>query len=348
MFCNMSKVFSRVSTREIYSNRLARIAVFSGLSVSLAYLVGLWIPIVDPIIAAITALISVRPTFHASMRESWGQVIGTVIGALFSIVFVSFLGFNILTLAFMIAFSFFIAWILKIGEEGAVAIGVTVILVAGPLFGDVDSIEGRLFGVVLGVACGLAGSFFVTPGKPHNRALKASEQYVKQSSILLRKVAVSLSEGVLSKDDADKWVTESQKLVSEMDVAKKDAEDAVSGAKWSPLLGRKETIEVLAEVNKNQDVVSTVHNICIDAVEAIRKGKTFKPSEAETISNLLMGTVASIEEHLGNIEKADEIYQHISESSVSEIKSLNDTQAIMLGGSIARDATKIKKALTED
>lgn len=338
--------FKKLTPKQIYRNHLIRIAIFSALSVSLAYMIGSLIPVVDPIIAAITALIAIRPTFHASVRESWGQILGTFVGAAASLIIVSFTGFNIFTLAVMIVISFFIAWILKIGEEGAISIGVTVILVAGPLFGDYDSIEGRLFGVALGALCGLTASFFVTPGQPHRRALDASMVQVRRSSVLLHKIALRLAEGSLDGKESEEWLAEVEDIVEKSEKARKEAEDAVKGAKWSPLLRKNETIDVLDEVLKNQEVVFTVKSICEDAIQSATSGKKFKGKVALTLSNMLLNTVANINEH---INETDNIiyYDEVVTSEISTLKNLDDTQAIILGGSIARDATKIKQALSD-
>jgi uncharacterized membrane protein YccC len=120
-----------------------RLAVLSALAAAVAYGIGAALPMVSPVVAAITALISVRPTFHASLRESLLQVLGVVVGAGVALVAFAALGWSALALGIALLAVFGVARLLRLGEEGAVAVGVTVILVAGPRL-DAEAVETRL------------------------------------------------------------------------------------------------------------------------------------------------------------------------------------------------------------
>lgn len=340
----MFKSVRKIPAYKVYLNSFVRIAFFSALGAGLAYLIGSFVPLVDPVIAAITALIAIRPTFHDSMRESWGNIIGTFVGALISIVIVSFAGFNFFTLSLMILLSFLIAWVLRIGEEGAIAVGVTVVIVAGPLFGDIVSIEGRLFGVIVGALCALAVSYFVTPGKPHRRAVAASLEEVRHSYVLLEKVAYRLNEGISGDNDASEWMNEVNAINDRMILIKNNAEEAVKGSKWSPLLRRKETVEALNEVLANQDIVLNVRSICEDAAYLVRSGNNFNSDVYKKIAKMIKMTVGHIKQHVEGGADSRE-FDNVDTSEFTAFKNINDTQVIILGGSIARDSAKIKRAL---
>jgi uncharacterized membrane protein YgaE (UPF0421/DUF939 family) len=159
------KKLKKINPRNLYRSHILRVGIFASLSSATAYTIAVFIPWVDAPVAAIIGLAALKPTFHATLRESFQQIMGTVIGAVFGLALVGLLGFNVFTLIIMITISFLVAWWLKLGEVGAITIGLTLILVTGPL-SNLASIEARLFGVILGSLTAIVASYFILPGTP--------------------------------------------------------------------------------------------------------------------------------------------------------------------------------------
>src|SRR5438034_9109436 len=131
------------------SRPYVRLAVLSAAAAAAAYGIGSVLPMVSPVVAGVTALIAVRPTLHASMQEALRQVLGVVIGAAVAFGSLEMVGFSVVSLFVALVVCFVVAAWLGLGEDGATAVAVTVVLVVGPHF-STEAIEARLSGVVVG------------------------------------------------------------------------------------------------------------------------------------------------------------------------------------------------------
>ena len=174
------------------SRPYVRLAVLSAAAAAAAYGIGTALAFVSPVVAAITALVTVRPTLHGSMQEALRQVLGVVIGAAVAFASLEMIGYSALTLFVGIVTCFVAAAWLRLGEDGAAAVAVTVILVVGPHFSS-EAIETRLFGAVVGSLLALLTSYFTRPGTPHGRALTEVVDEAGRTAALLAGIADTLS-----------------------------------------------------------------------------------------------------------------------------------------------------------
>jgi len=117
--------FSPDSFRARLSRLLPRTALLSALAAAAAYGIGSAMPMVSAVVAAITALIAVRPTLHASIQEALRQVLGVVIGAVVAFAALELVGFSVVALFAAILVCFLVAGWLRIGDDGALAVGLT-------------------------------------------------------------------------------------------------------------------------------------------------------------------------------------------------------------------------------
>lgn len=347
----MSKIKRKVSLKSLYSNRALRLSVLTGLSASFAYLLASLIPIADPFIAAITGLVAISPTFHNSIKSALAETLGVVLGSAVGLVFINWLGFNLVTLAVLIIIAYLISWGLRLGNTVAVPIGVTMILVCGPLLDNVVGIEGRLLGVVIGASCALVASYFVLPGQPHERALKEMRKESLKAAELLSRIAQKLPNGFVSSYEANQWLEESQSLTEASKEHLEEAKDAVRGAKWSPMLSRKETSKYYKQVKSLNRAIMAVNSICADLKNYIDSDAQLSDQLVATISSLLKTTsehitaeVNNVDTHTGKLTLTSSL-QKKKRETIETVKTMDETQAIMLGGSIVRDATIIRDSL---
>lgn len=341
---------SKLALRTLYNNKALRLAVLTGLSSASAYLIASLVPLADPFIAAITGLVAITPTFHNSIKSASAETLGVIIGSVVGMFFINWLGFNVLTLAMLITLAYLLSWGLRLGNTAAVPIGVTMILVCGPLLDDVVGLEGRILGVLIGAACALMASYFVLPGQPHQRALRKIRQDSIQAAELLSRVSQSLSEGVLTSEQAYEWLEESQTLTEHSKEHLEEAKDAVRGAKWSPVLSRKETSKAYKKVKNLHKIIFSVNSICEDLTvyaENNKMSKKFSRQLGDLFRTTCEHIIAETEEvdlKTGKLILSNTV-ENQKRETIETVKDMDETQAIILGGSIARDVTRIRESL---
>lgn len=341
----------KLSLRTLYYNRAVRLSVLTGLSASVAYLIASLIPVADPFIAAITGLVAISPTFHNGIKSAFAEMVGVVLGSIVGLVFINWLGFNLFTLAMLIVIAYVISGALRLGNTVAVPIGATMILVCGPLLDNVVGIEGRMLGVFIGAACALVASYFVLPGKPHERALKEIRNESLKAAELLSRIAQKLTSEFVSSYEASQWLNESQALTEASKELLEEAKDAVRGAKWSPMLNRQETNSYYKKVKSLNRAIIAVNSICADLKNYIDSDAELTEELVSTISNLLKTTsehinseVKNVSTHTGRLN-LNTALQSKKRETIETVKNMDETQAIMLGGSIVRDANIIRDSL---
>ncbi len=335
-----------------------RLAALSAAAASAAFALGAALPHVSPVVAAITALISVRPTFHASMQEALRQVLGVLIGAGVAFVVMMVAGYSAIALFVAILACFVLAWALKLGEDGAISVGVTVILVVGPFFNTV-AIETRLLGAALGSLVALGVSFFTRPGAPHDRALTDVVAQADTSSGLLAEIADTLArtQGRVPPEMARTWHERAEHVVEATMAIRAEAEDALGGSRWSPMIRRDEAAAVLEQVLLTEDTALTVLNMCDDLLDAAGRTQPLPPVLAATLSDVLRATAGAIHQQSQSaLERPAEplhddtgtvLTAHATRrDATAAVRTMDDTVPLLLGGSMLRDSEKITDALS--
>lgn len=349
----MRKKLQRLHPKRLYRNQILRLATLSATSAGVAYLTASLVPWIDAYIAAVFALAAIKPTLHASMKESFQQIIGTVLGAVFGIILVALLGFNIFTLIIMVAVAFLIAWRLRLGETGAVMMGVTIILITGPI-NELQEIEARLAGVILGSLFAIVASYFMLPGKPNERVIEASMRLSKQATTLLNTIAYRMREREhkISINETEHWNETVEIIMNEVLTVKTEAEETVKGVKWSPLLKREEAAQALEHINNTENIVLIIRNIVNDINITISGGNRLPDTVAINISEVLLTTSEKLEEATNSEVNLDTSELSKIENkklkALDSIRNVDNTQAITLGGSLIQDASKLEETLKQD
>lgn len=331
-----------------------RLAALTAVAGTAAFAVGGTIPNTSAITAAITAMVSIRHTFHDSIRDSVTQVLGVMLGGTVAYIAMKLIGFNALVIFLAIGSCFVVARLLRLGEEGALAIAVTVILVLGPTI-KAEKIETRLYGVLVGVVIAMATSYFVRSGSPQERALKAGVAQSRAMSELLHEVAMTLADGSaeVSRPQAAKWLVRAEVIAQEVDTIRAQAESAVAGATWSPMIDRQEALAVAKQIEMTQATAETVVNICRELVLTFGKSHKLPTLLASALSGILNATAFVIEEQAEVALAApaahadDEVFDQKRDEAIKDLRVLDETQPLFIGGSIIRDAEKISDILAD-
>jgi uncharacterized membrane protein YgaE (UPF0421/DUF939 family) len=84
----------KVTLADLINAPYFRLATLTTIAGTLAYFIGANLPLVSGVSAAITAIVSVRHTFHDSAQESFLQILGVVIGGTVAFAAMKLIGFN--------------------------------------------------------------------------------------------------------------------------------------------------------------------------------------------------------------------------------------------------------------
>ena len=346
----------KVTLIDIISAPYFRLASLTTLAGTLAYFIGANLPMVSGVSAAITAIVSVRHTFHDSIRESFFQILGVVIGSTVAFAAMRLVGFNSVVVMFAIFTCFATARLLKLGEEGAIAIAVTVILVVGPNV-TTSTIEQRFFGVLLGASFATVASYFVRNGSPQDRALKAGIEQSFALSALLNAIAKALTEndGTVDPKFASRWLARAEFIANEIAEIKANAQSALAGSAWSPAIDYADAKAVVEQIGLTEATASTVLNICRELVLTSGSSQQLPALLAAALAGVLSATAEVIsdqaeiaEDNPADIQHEDlEDWQDQRAKAIKELRNLDDTQPLLIGGSILRDAEKITEILSD-
>lgn len=343
--------------KTIYTAYAVRVTVFGTLSAIVAYFIGSLIPFVSPVIAAILALSAIKPTFYDTVRESIRQVVGTFFGAIFGMIFIALFGFNLLTLSIIIVIAFATGWLLRLRAEGGITIAATVILVSGPLLGDIESIEERLFGVILGTLCALVASYLIMPSYPHKRILQTTLEEGEKIGKLLKKIAKRFPQDKISTEEAENWIIEINTITDDVKNNREKIRATLKDAKWAPMLRKKDVENVVDQVGITMNNANNVRSICEAIYKAVENNATIPSKVKEDISVMLLEAAKGIktQNKLAFKEPAEKISVEQTEyiknkrkKLASEIKNIEDTQAILLSGTLLHETTNIKDSISVD
>jgi uncharacterized membrane protein YgaE (UPF0421/DUF939 family) len=332
-----------------------RLAVLSAAAAAVAYALGVATPHVSAVVAAITALVTVQPTFHASMKEALRQVAGVVFGATLAFAAIQLVGYSALSL---LATIIGLARVLRLGEEGAAAVAVTVILVVGPQF-STEATEARLFGVLLGSALALVTSYFIRSGTPEGRALADLVVQSDRTAELMATMAERLPDptGSVPRWVVRRWRDEAEDILQSVVAIRQSAQDAVAGSRWSPAIDRQRAEAVLRQARITERTASTLVSMCRDLVVAAERDEPFNPGLASSLSAVLQATAEAIgqqskqardhpAEPLAELTGPIKVARSARTDAAAHVRHLDDTRPLLLGGSLLRDAEKISEALS--
>ena len=343
-----------VTLTDVINAPFFRLASLTAIAGTLGFFIGSKYPNVSATTAAITAVVSVRHTFHESIREGFMQIIGVLVGAFVAFTAIQTVGFNSIIFLFAITSCFFIARLFKLGEEGAIAISITTILVLGPYVSS-EKIETRLFGVLIGSALAMVVSFFVARGQPQERALKDGLQEARELARVLYEISKAFSTGTekIMPAQGRKWLARIEHIQSDVEEALVNAQSAVAGARWSPMIDRKEAEAVLKQLEMTHETVETAVNICRELIMAFGRPGLLPDDLSSAVAEILDATADLIYNQAKAAEEdpadkiSDDDFEESHAKAVADLRNLDDTQPLFIGGSILRDAEKIKDILGE-
>ena len=200
-------------------------------------------------------------------------------------------------------------------------------------------------------------SYFVRKGSPQDRALKAGIEQSFALSALLNSIAKALTEndGKVDPKIASRWLAKAEFIANEIDEIKANAQSALAGSAWSPAIDHAEAQAVVEQIELTEATAGTVLNICRELVLTSGSSQQLPALLAAALAGVLSATAEIIsdqaeiaEDSPADIQHEDlEDWQDQRKKAIAELRNLDDTQPLLIGGSILRDAEKITEILSD-
>lgn len=339
----------------------ARFAAVASLSAAVAYLIGSLAPMVASVPAALAAVVSVRPSFHEGLREASVQVLSTIAGGVLAAVLTVTLGPGVVTLTLAVMAAFTLGWLFKVEMATAATIAATIIIVIGTNATS-DAVWGRLWGVAVGALIAVLASLYASPGVAAARTLDSAIALASRLAAQLENVGRALqlhgqgSVGVAT-TDIRRWLESIEQLGRELEPVRREAEVLVQGSAWSPLTRQADAQAVLRQVLLIEVTSETATNMCRDLL--ITPPALMPASLVSPIGDVFVASARLLRDQLsvahdapasrlpaGSVPGSTDLLEAQSRT-MREVRSLDDTAPLILGGSVARDAMKIHMLLTQ-
>lgn len=334
-----------------------RAVFFAALSAVLAFSIASTAPqFINPTIAAVLSLSSIKTSLNDTVKETIKQTAGSFFGALLGIVLVQFVGFNLVSIVVIVVVSMLVGFLIRLHIVGGLAIAATAILVSGPLFGDFQSIEQRVAGVIVGALCAFFVSWFMAPWNPRKRLLDVGLRLGETLVALMDEISGKYRKNtVITIKQVDVWLDSVDEVESALRTTRREAEQLLKDSRWTPFVkgtDAEHVYEQLSIVKANASALKTVvlaienaveHKVQLSALAAKRIAKLIQVSRNGIFEQL---QIAQVNPGAGVDADVEETIRLRRSKLADEMTQMDDTRAIMLGGTLMHEATKIKDLIS--
>jgi len=320
-----------------------------------AWVAALLLDLSSPVPAAVGAVITVALSLNRSMRTGLSLVGATAVALVVAYVLYQVWGLHVWTVGVLVIVSLVVGRLMRLGPEGSLQIPATALFVyvMGEALTD-DLIISRIVATLLGVAIGLVFSFVAHPERPEERMTERLAELGNRLGGLL--VAMGeVSEVSLGRRQATEWLTEARKLAVETRQLGEEIEELGLGRRFS--VGSERNVgraiqDQFALLQQTSDHVNTIARGLFDATSG---GSVRLP---EGVGQMLSSTGAAIAVHADSLDRAiasDDPPTGVLEAlvvvkeertrSVAELKGMDDTGALLLGGALVNQVDQMAKRL---
>ena len=320
-----------------------------------AWVAALLLGIEAPVPAAAGAVITVALSLNRSMRTGLSLVGATAAALLVAFALYQWWGLHVWTVGVLVIVSLVIGRVLRLGPEGSLQIPVTALFVY--FLGEAltnDVIVTRIVATLLGVAIGLAFSFVAHPERPEERMTEQLSEIGGRLGALL--VAMGhVSGDRLTRRQSTEWLTEARALAVETRHLGGEIEELGLGRRFSVGSERAVGRAILDQYSLLQQTSDHVNSIARGLFDATSRGSVRLP---EGVGQMLSSTGEALSVHADSMERALtdsdpatgvlaalEVVEEERTRSVAELKEMDDTGALLLGGSLVNEVDQMAKRL---
>jgi uncharacterized membrane protein YgaE (UPF0421/DUF939 family) len=290
------------------------------------------------------------------VKETIKQTAGSFFGALLGITLVSLLGFNLLSLGVIVVVGMVMGFIIRLEVPGGLAIAATAVLVSGPLFGDFQSIEQRVAGVFVGALFAFIASWFIVPWNPGASLLRRSIDAGYKVTDLMDEIAKKYRKNrTISSKTVAAWLETIEKQEQDLRSLKNSAKQLRTDSRWTPFVRAKDAENVYQQVSITKANASAMKTVIYGIENSVEHDVVLTPEAAKQVAKLLSVASVGAREQLAvaELQPAANVQEDVAEiirerrsRMADEIANMTDTRAIMLGGTLIHEVTKIKDIIS--
>lgn len=309
----------------------------------------------NPVPAAVGAVLTVALSLNRSVKTGVSLVVATATALLVAFALYQVWGLHVWTAGVIVAVSLIIGLAMRLGKDGALQIPATALFVY--VMGDGltdDVIIHRILATLMGVVIGLAFSFVAHPERPEDRVTEQMTDIGGRLGDLLTQIGRTTAEGCTRRDAAE-WLTTSRALAVEVRKLGDTLDDLALGSRISVPAGAQRRTRGQAirdQFMMLQQTTSQVNDIARGLFDATARGDVSIPT---SVGAMLTSTGAAIGIHAEamsrtideggdpptGVLRALDIVVEDRSRSVATIKGLDDTGALLLGGSIVTEVDRM-------
>lgn len=271
---------------------------------------------VPPMVAAITAVLTVQSNLHKASGEAITQLVGTAVGAVLALALAHTVLPDALAAGLAVTGAFLVARMLRLGEEAAVLLPITALIVLGPGLAEAtaaDRLGATLIGAVIAVVCSLLSE----RSTPLEHAEDLVTGLADGTALLLSDVAAGAAGGH-DIDQALGWLERARELNVEVDAVRAACQEAVGFARWYPKASQAEAAALYARFLAVEHTVVSVRAVTRTLVEAAERNV---PLPGPAVGVALEAAARATEAHAAAALPVDE-----------ELMDTQELEAVSSGG----------------
>jgi uncharacterized membrane protein YgaE (UPF0421/DUF939 family) len=329
-----------------------RRTVVTILAASSAWAIGSMFNGADALVATILVLVTLRLSLHASMNEAIGQLLGVAVGVLVAFATSEAFGASLISVGLIVTASLLLSRGLRLGDEGAVNIAITSLIVLGPGL-ETDTAVDRLIGTLIGVSVAVIASYFMQGTSPLSRTTSQVSQLHKGSAALLAEMANGLRGGYDLKL-ATVWLGRSRQLVSMIPELRRQAHEAIRYARWSPFAQSDDAEAAHFRFIEAEHTAVQVRTIARTLFDSVDKQVPFSNEVRNSLAATLESASVVIGRHrdvglqdldLAAGEAATEKLRSRLQRSTMQLLAIEDPAALTLTSSLITNVVRIADTL---
>ncbi|MBM2623307.1 FUSC family protein [Actinoplanes sp. LDG1-06] len=335
----------------------ARTVLVSGTAAGLAWFAANLLHLSGPVIAAISATLSVQISSHASVREGTQRLIATVAAIGGAVGVWHFFGLHWWSIAVIAGGGLAAGRLLRLGD-GAVAVPATSlgILVAGSTLTEAFVWQ-RVAATALGIVVGAILSPLVGGETPIERARDRLAHLSAEIALLLGDLGAG-ARGGYSRDEAAAWLARSRELDEDLAGAVTAVDDLSKQARWSLTTPVARVVPLQQTLRALEHGVHQVNSVARSMFDAIATPMT--AGVPEQIGHVLTTAAEAFAAHADLVSDPDtdstkdaghldDLLANLREAPRRTLRTvrseLADTGVLVLTGSIMNDVDRMAGSL---
>lgn len=320
-----------------------------------AWTASLLLDLASPVPAAVAAVLTVALSLNRSLRTGAALVVATAVALVIAFVLYQAWGLHVWTAGVIVAASLVVGRVMKLGMEGSLQIPATALFVYVLGEGLTDGvIINRILATLLGVVIGVLFSLVAHPERPEERITETLSVLGRRLGDLLMAMGDTATD-LATRRQAAQWLREARELSLEVRDVGREIDDLGLGRRFA-IGSERSTGKALRDQWAILDAASAhVTDIAHGLFGATSSGSVVLP---DGFGDMLVSTGAALSVHAealphsleadpsSGVLQALEVVEEDRTRSVAELKDMEDTGAIVLGGALVSQVDQMTRRLS--